>query len=133
MIDWLVDATSDFGMLSFMDAFFEYNQIRMAEEDQEKTAFITYHGLYYYKVMPFGLKNASTTYQRLVNKVFANQLRRNMKVYVDDMLVKSKSMSQYVADLEETFTTIRRQGMRFNLAKYIFGVMSGKFLRFIVS
>ena len=80
-------------MLSFMDAFSGYNQIRMAEEDQKKMAFITDRGLYCYKVMPFDLKNADTTYQRLVNKVFTDQLGRNMEAYVDDMLVKSKSMS----------------------------------------
>ena len=92
MIDRLVDATSDFGILFFMDAFSGYNQIRIAEEDQKKTAFIIDRGLYCYKVMPFGLKNADVTYQRLVNKVFADQIGRNMEAYVDDMLVKSKSM-----------------------------------------
>ena len=65
MIDRLIDATSD-------DAFFGYNQIRMIEEDEEKTMFIMDHGLYYYKVIPFDLKNVGATYQRLVNKVFAN-------------------------------------------------------------
>ena len=62
----------------------------MAKEDQEKTAFITSQGLYYYKVIPFGQKNAGATYQRLVNKMSNKQIRRNMKVYVDDMLIKSK-------------------------------------------
>ena len=73
-----------------MDAFSEYNQIKMAEEDQEKTAFITSQVLYCNKVMPFGLKNAEATYQRLVNKMFREQMGRNIEVYVDDMLVKSK-------------------------------------------
>ena len=73
-----------------MDAFLAYNQIKMSEEDQEKTAFITSQGLYCYNVMPFGLKNARVTYQRLVNKMFSNQIRRNMVVCVDDMLIKSK-------------------------------------------
>ena len=82
MIDRLVDATFGFETLSFMDAFFEYNQIHTAEEDQEKMTFITDRGLYCYKVMPFGLKNAGATYQRLVNKIFAKQLGRNMEAYV---------------------------------------------------
>ena len=73
-----------------MDAFSAYNQIKMSEEDQEKTAFITSQWLYCYNVMPFGLKNARATYQRLVNKMFSNQIRRNMVVCVDDMLIKSK-------------------------------------------
>ena len=133
MIDWLIDVTSSFGMLSFIDAFSRYNQIRMVKEDQEKMAFIMDHGLYCYKVMPFGLKNADATYQRLMNKVFTDQLRRNMEAYIEDMLVKSKSMSHHVADLRETFSILRRQGMRLNLAKCVFGVTSKKFLGFIIS
>ena len=70
-IDQLVDFTAEHKLLTFMDAFSGYNQIRMAEKDQEKTAFITSQGLYCYKVMPFGLKNAGATYQRLVNKMFS--------------------------------------------------------------
>ena len=119
--------------MSFMDAFFGYNQIRMTIEDEEKTTFIKNCCLYYYKVIPFDLKNAGATYQRLINKVFTGQLERNMQSYVDDMLVKSKSISQHVADLEETFSTLRRYGMRLNPTKCTFGVTSGKFLEFIVS
>ena len=70
-INQLVDSTTDHKLLTFMDAFSRYNQIKMVEEDQEKTAFITSQGLYCYKVMPFGLKNARDTYQRLVNKMFS--------------------------------------------------------------
>ena len=66
-IDQLVDLTAEHKLLTFMDAFSGYNQLLMAEEDQEKTAFVTSQGLYYYRVMPFGLKNAGATYQRLVN------------------------------------------------------------------
>ena len=90
MIDQLVDSIAGHKLLTFMDAFSGYNQIKMAEEDQEKTAFITSQELYCYKVMPFELKNAGATYQRLVNKMFNKQIGRNMEVYVDDMLVKSK-------------------------------------------
>ena len=89
-----------------MDAFSGYNQIKMAEEDQEKIAFITSQGLYCYKVMPFGLKNAGATYQRLVNKIFSKQIERNMEVYMDDMLVKSKEELAYLDDLRETFATL---------------------------
>ena len=89
-INKLVDSTAMHKLLMFMDAFSEYNQIKMAEEDQEKTAFITSQVLYCNKVMPFGLKNAEATYQRLVNKMFREQMGRNIEVYVDDMLVKSK-------------------------------------------
>ncbi|KAK0592896.1 hypothetical protein LWI29_027400 [Acer saccharum] len=88
-IDQLVDATAGHELLSFMDAYSGYNQIRMNKADEEKTSFTTDQGLYCYKVMPFGLKNAGATYQRLVNRMFARQIGRNMEVYVDDMLTKS--------------------------------------------
>ena len=88
-IDQLVDSTARHKLLSFMDAFSGYNQIRMDEVDQEKTSFVTSQGLFCYKVMPFGLKNVGVTYQRLVNHMFCPQIGRNMEVYVDDMLVKS--------------------------------------------
>ena len=73
-VDVLVDSTTQYQLLSFMDAFSRYNQIRMDEADQEKTSFVTNQGLFCYKVMPFGLKNASATYQRLMNKMFAIKL-----------------------------------------------------------
>ena len=89
-INQLVHSIAGDKLLAFMDAFSGYNQIKMTEEDQEKTAFITSQGLYCYKVMPFGLKNAGATYQKLVNKMFSKQIRGNMEVYVDDIFVKSK-------------------------------------------
>ena len=79
----------------------------MDPSDQEKTAFITEEGLYCYKVMPFGLKNAGATYQRLVNKVFADKIGRSMEVYVDDMLVKSPTVEQHIKDLTEMFASLR--------------------------
>ena len=88
-IDTLVDSAARHELLSFMDAFSGYYQIKMKEEDQEKTSFVTSQGLFCYKVMSFGLKNAGATYQRLMNKMFAHQIGRNVQVYVDDMLVKS--------------------------------------------
>ena len=69
-IDQLVDSTASHKLLSFMDAFSRYNQIRMDEADQEKTSFVTSQGLFCYEVMPFGLKNAGAIYQRLVNHMF---------------------------------------------------------------
>ena len=105
----------------------------MAKENQEKTSFITSQGLYCDKVMPFGLKNAGATYQRLVNKMFSKQIGRNMEVYVDDMLVKSKEELTHLDDLKETFTTLKQYQMRLNPSKCVFGVASGKFLGFMVS
>ncbi|KAM2257156.1 hypothetical protein ACFXTI_047429 [Malus domestica] len=90
LIDRLIDSTAGCELLSFMDAYSGYNKILMNPPDQEHTAFTTDSELYCYKVMPFGLKNAGATYQRLVNLMFAKQIGKSMKVYVDDMLVKSK-------------------------------------------
>ena len=106
-IDQLVDSTVGHKLLTFMDAFSGYNQIKMTKEDQEKIAFITSQGLYCYKVMPFKLKNAGATYQRLMNKMFSKQIGKNMEVYVDDMLVKSKEELAYLDDLNETFAILR--------------------------
>ena len=88
-IDILMDSTAKHQLLRFMDAFSNYNQIKLDKADQEKTSFITDHSLFCYKVMPFGLKNVGATYQQLMNKMFAHQMGRNVQVYVDDMLVKS--------------------------------------------
>ena len=129
----MIDSTAGHKLLTFMDAFSEYNQIQMAEEDQEKTAFITNQGLYCYRVMPFGLKNAGATYQRLVNQMFEKQIGRNMEVYVDDMLVKSKKEEDHLDDLKETFDTLKQYSMKLNPSKCVFGVSSGKFLGIMVS
>ena len=72
-----------------MDAFTRYNQIKLEETDQEKTSFVTSQGIFCYKVILFGLKNVGTMYQKLMNKMFSCQIRRNVQVHVDDMLVKA--------------------------------------------
>ncbi|XP_027155826.1 uncharacterized protein LOC113756302 [Coffea eugenioides] len=132
-IDRLVDATVGFDVSCFLDAFKGYHQIEMAEEDREKTSFITEEGTYCYRTMPFGLKNAGATYQRLVNKLFQNQIGRSMEVYVDDMIVKSRTDQQLVPDLREILNILRESRMRLNPKKCTFGVRSGKFLGFLVS
>jgi hypothetical protein len=132
-IDLLVNSTSGHELLSFMDAFSEYNQIYMEEADQEKTAFIINRGLYCFKMMPFGLKNAGATYQRLVNRMFRNQIGRNVEVYVDDMLLKSIQATKHIEDLRETFRTLRKYKMKLNPMKCAFRVSSRKFLGFMVS
>ncbi|XP_039128919.1 uncharacterized protein LOC120265065 [Dioscorea cayenensis subsp. rotundata] len=91
-IDKLVDETSGYELLSFMDALSGYHQIKLNPSDKEKTAFIAKRGPYCYKVMPFGLKNAGATYQRMVNKVFKHLLGDTMEAYVDDMIIKSKTL-----------------------------------------
>ncbi|GAA0153009.1 hypothetical protein LIER_11346 [Lithospermum erythrorhizon] len=86
----LVDGSTGNEVFDFMDASRRYHQTRMALEDAGKTAFIFAYGLYYWNVMPLGLKNTRATYQRMVNSIFAQQIGRNMETYVDDMLVKAR-------------------------------------------
>ena len=83
--------------------------------------------------MLFRLKNAGATYQRLMNKMFAHQIRRNVQVYVGDMLVKSLHKNNHLEDLRETFDTLQSYNMKLNLNKCAFGVTTGKFLGFMVS
>ena len=101
--------------------------------DQEHTFFITDHGLYCYKIMSFGLKNTRATYQCLFNMMFKEQIGRTMEVYVDDMLIKSKTAADHVVHLSETFVVLRRYRIKLNLLKYAFWVASGKFLGFMVN
>ncbi|KAM1879468.1 hypothetical protein ACFX14_041340 [Malus domestica] len=108
LIDRLIDSTAGCELLSFMDAYSGYNQILMNSLDQEHTTFTTDRGLYCYKVMPFSLKNAGATYQRLVNSMFTEQIGKSMEVYVDNMLVKSKHVNQHITNLSETFTILKR-------------------------
>ena len=101
-------------MLSFLDAYLGYNQIKMHPTDQTHTTFVTDKGLYCYEVMPFGLKNAGATYQRLVNAMFEDEIGEIMKVYVDDMLVKSKTEDDHIVNLDRVFTKLLEHGMRLN-------------------
>uniref|UniRef100_A0A2N9HX21 Uncharacterized protein n=1 Tax=Fagus sylvatica TaxID=28930 RepID=A0A2N9HX21_FAGSY len=102
--------------------------IALSPEDREKTAFITPLGIYCYKVMPFGLKNVGATYQRMVTKMFKDQIGKTMEIYIDDMVVKSKLSQNHLEDLTETFRILRLHKLKLNASKCVFGVGSGKFL-----
>ncbi|XP_061364982.1 uncharacterized protein LOC133308378 [Gastrolobium bilobum] len=132
-IDQLVDNSSEFQMLSFMDAYSGYNQIPLHPEDQEKTAFIAEKANYCYNVMPFGLKNSGATYQRMMNQVFEDQLGKNVEVYIDDMIVKSINSAVHIEDLEQTFQKLRQHNICLNPAKCAFGVQAGKFIGFMLT
>ena len=119
--------------MSFIDAFQGYHQIPLALEDQEKTAFVTPTRNYHYKVMPFGLKNAGSTYQRMMTKMFESQLGKNIEVYIDDMVVKSKEVPDHVDDLRNIFGTLREHKLCLNASKCSFGVGSRKFLGYMVT
>ncbi|KAL0320127.1 UNVERIFIED_CONTAM: Retrovirus-related Pol polyprotein from transposon.6 [Sesamum radiatum] len=116
-----------------MDASQGYHQIMLALEDRKKVSFITSQGTFYYVAMPFGLKNAEATYQRLVDKIFHPLIGINIEVYVDDMLVKSKKVKEHVKDFEETFSVLRKYKLKLNPAKCASGVQGGRFLGFMVT
>ena len=105
----------------------------MDPNNQEKTSFVTGQDTYCYQVMPFGLKNAGATYQRLVNKMFQKQIGTSMEVYIDDMLVKSTKAGLHVHHLVEAFQVLKDYRMKLNPTKCAFGVSAGKFLGFIVN
>ena len=119
--------------MSFLDTFQGYHQIALAVDDQEKTAFVTLIENYHYKVMPFGLKNIGATYQRMMTRMFEPQLGKNIEIYIDDMVVKSKVESDHVNDLENIFDILRRYKLRLNASKCSFGVGSRKFLGYMVT
>ncbi|XP_043812456.1 uncharacterized protein LOC122723651 [Manihot esculenta] len=107
--------------------------IREVMSDEEKTSFITEDGTYCYRAMPFGLKNARATYQRLMNKIFKDQISRNVEVYVDDMVVKSPTFQQHLTDLREVFEVLEQYRMRLNPAKCAFFIREGKFFGYMES
>lgn len=119
--------------MSFLDAFQGHHQIPLAPDDQEKTVFVTPIGNYHYKVMSFGLKNAGFTYQRMMTRMFESQLGKSIEVYINDMVVKSKVVSEHVKDLENIFEALRRHKLRLNASKCSFGVGLGKFLGYMVT
>ncbi|KAK9079767.1 hypothetical protein SSX86_001440 [Deinandra increscens subsp. villosa] len=132
-IDAKVDALSGYTYKCFLDAYKGYHQIKMAKADEEKTAFHTDKGIFCYRKMPFGLKNAGSTYQRLIDQAFDSQIGRNMEAYVDDLVIKSQTEEGMIADIEETFGRLRAVNMKLNPAKCSFGMKEGKFLGHIIT
>ena len=102
-IEEVVDSTAGCELLSFLDCYSSYHQISLKEEDQIKTPFITPFGAYCYTTISFGLQNAGATYQRAIQHCLTKQIGRNVEAYIDDVVVKSKTADDLIADLEETF------------------------------
>ncbi|GJR83040.1 reverse transcriptase domain-containing protein [Tanacetum coccineum] len=132
-IDWKVESLCGYPFKCFLDAYKGYHQIKMAEEDEEKTAFITSQGIFCYSKMPFGLKNAGATYQRLVDRAFQKQIGRNLEVYVDDLVIKSHTEEEIIRDIAETFKTLRQINIKLNPKKCTFGMQEGMFLGYKVN
>ncbi|XP_070017117.1 uncharacterized protein [Nicotiana sylvestris] len=118
---------------SFVDCYAGYHQILMDEDDAEKTAFTTPWGTYCYRVMPFGLKNAGATYMRAMTTIFHDMMHKEIELYIDDVIIKSKTQADHVCDLKKFFERLRRYDLKLNPAKCAFGVPAGKLLGFIVS
>ncbi|GKF39066.1 reverse transcriptase domain-containing protein, partial [Tanacetum coccineum] len=125
-IDLKVESLCGYPFKYFLDMYKEYHQIKMVKEDEEKTTFITSQGIFCYSKMPFGLKNAGATYQRLVDKAFQKQIGRNLEVYVDDLVIKSRTEEEIMKDIEKTFRTLREINMKLNPKKCTFGVEEGR-------
>ena len=119
--------------MSFLDAFQGYHQIPLALDDQEKTDFVTLIGNYHYKVMSFRLKNAGSTYQRMMTRMFESLLGKNIEIYIDDMVVKSKVVSEHLGDLRIIFEILRNYKLQLNASKCSFSVGLGKFLGYMVT
>jgi len=131
-IDAFVDSASGCKMLSFLDTFSGYNQIKMHPREECKTTFMSETSCYCYTVMSFGLKNAGATYQRLMDRVLAPMLGRNVQAYIDDMVVTSQERDQHVSDLEELFATIVKYRLKLNPKKCVLRVEASKFLGFLL-
>ena len=132
-IDILVDNTTNFALFYFMDGFSGYNQIKMAPEDTEKMTFVTLWGTFCYKVMSFGLKNTEATYQRTMVVLFHDMVHKEIEVYVDDMIAKSKTEEEHLVNLRKLFKRLYKYRLRLNPTKCTFGVKSEKLLGFIAS
>jgi hypothetical protein len=132
-VDKIIDDAANSEMLSLLDMFSGYHQIRVRKEDEEKTSFITPFRTFCFVRMPEGLKNAGCTFSRMIAIVLHPQIRRNILAYVDDIVVKSVQRKDHISDLEETFVNMRAANLKLNPEKCVFGIHKGKVLGCLVS
>jgi hypothetical protein len=132
-IDQIIDSTARCTRLSFLDAYFGYNQIKLKKEAEEKIAFITPYGMFCYQVMPFGLKNTGATYQRMMQNCLRSQIGRNIQVYIDNVVITTRKEESLISDLTETFENLNRYKLKLNPTKCSFGMSAGQLLGFLVS
>jgi hypothetical protein len=131
-IDQIIDDCAGHEALSFMDGFSGYNQIQIHPADQYKTTFTTPWGTFAYCVMPFGLKNAGTTFQWAMTYIF-HDLAHIILAYLDDLTARSKKCTQHLDDLRIIFQWCRQYNIRLNPLKCVFCITAGCLLRFIIS
>ena len=127
-----IDQVAMFGhpRMSFL---WGYHKIALAAEDQEKTTLISPDANYHYTIMPFGLKNAGATYQRMMTRMFWDKIGRTVEVYINDMVVKNKQEARHVEDLKGVFEVLWQHKLRLNADKCDFGVGAGKFLGYLIT
>jgi hypothetical protein len=132
-IDQIVDSTSGCDLLSFIDVYSGFHQIKMAKADSKHTAFVTVDGLYCYVVMPHGLLNALPTFAHAMNITLGDLIRDIVEVYVDDIVVKTSESNSLLENLAQVFNKLRVTSTKLNPEKCVFGVSAGKLLGFLVS
>jgi phage FluMu protein gp41 len=132
-VDKIVDDATNSEMLSLLDMFSGYHQIRVRKVDEEKTSFITPFRTFCFVRMPEGLKNAGCTFSRMIAIFLHPQLRRNILAHVDDIVVKSVQRKDHISDLAETFANLRAANLKLNPEKCVFGIHKGKVLGCLVS
>jgi hypothetical protein len=132
-MDQIVDTAAGIETMALLDCFLGYHQIWLHEEHEEKTSFITPFGTYCYLRMPKGLRNAGSTFYRMMKAALKDQVGRNVLSYVDDIVMVSKKRKNYIADLTETFANMHEARLKLNLEKCVFGITKGKVLGCLVS
>jgi ribonuclease HI len=132
-IDVIIDQAAGCDMLSLLDCFSGYHQVWMRREDEAKTGFTTLFGIFCFVRMPEGLRNAGSTFNRMMKLILGSQLGRNALAYVDDIVIMSEREKDHIADLTETFDNMRRNGLKLNPEKCIFGIRKGQLLGCMVS
>jgi hypothetical protein len=129
----IMDSTSGFDLLCFLDAYFGFHQIPMSREDEEHTTFITVDGVLCYVSMPYGLKNALPTFVRAMHKTLSDLIRDLVEVYIDDIIIKIKLNASLLDNLALVFDSLCSTCTKLNSDKCVFGVTVGKLLGFLVS
>jgi hypothetical protein len=132
-IDVIIDQAASCDMLSLLDCFSGYHQVWMRREDEAKTGFTTPFDIFCFVRMPEGLRNAGSTFNRMMKLILGNQLGRNASAYVDDIVIMSEREKDHIADLTETFDNMRRNDLKLNPKKCIFGIRKGQLLGCMVS
>src|SRR6185369_14138514 len=128
-----LDSIAGAKWFSTIDLASGYWQMKVADEDIEKTAFVTAHGFYEFRRMPFGLTNAPAAFQRLMDRVLRNEIGRFVQVYLDDIIIYSKSWEEHLEHIEQVFKRLEEAGLKMGRAKCFFAKKEIEFLGHIVN